>query len=126
MSLPKVTLVGRLTADAEVKTVIEENTVTEFSVACDERKKTGDEWKDHPHFFNVFQWNRPKMARHLKKGVPVTVTGEIVQERWEKDGEKRNAVRIKAFEVVPHQWQEKDNSDESPVANEPPVDDMPF
>jgi len=96
-----VTLTGNLTRDPEA---VSEKLLT-FSVAVNRREKdAAGEWSDAPHFFDckVLGNRASGLAGILEKGRGVTVQGDLVQERWEKDGQKRSAVRVIAREVVLH------------------------
>lgn len=94
-------LSGNITRDPEL---VSEKLLT-FSVAVNRREKNSDgEYADAAHFFDVkVLGNRAKpLAGILAKGRGVTIVGDLVQERWEKDGQKRSTVRVLAREVVPH------------------------
>lgn len=96
-----VVLAGNLTADPELRS---ERLLT-FTVAVNRRAKNADgEWGDSAHFFDVkVLGNRASsLSGILEKGRAVTVLGDLVQERWEKDGQKRSALRVLANEVVLH------------------------
>lgn len=106
-----VVLTGNLTRDPEA---VSDRLLT-FSVAVNRREKDGDNWVDAAHFFDVkVLGNRAApLAGILSKGQGVTVQGDLVQERWEKDGQKRSAVRILAREVVLHGGRGKGATTES-------------
>ena len=96
-----VTLTGNLTRDPEA---VSDKLLT-FSVAVNRREKDASgEWSDAPHFFDckVLGNRAAPLAGILVRGQGVTVQGDLVQERWEKDGQKRSAVRVIAREVVLH------------------------
>lgn len=109
--------------------------VLSFGVAVNRREKDRDgEYADAAHFFDVkVLGNRAGgLASFLRKGMGVAVMGELVQERWEKDGQKRSAVRIIAREVVPFggKGDDDESGGRSPVSNRssrPAADDdIPF
>ncbi len=96
------TIAGNLTRDPELN---DSGKVLSFGVAVNRREKDASgEYDDKPHFFDVkVLGNRAQaLANILAKGRGVTVQGDLTQERWEKDGQKRSAVRIIAREVVLH------------------------
>ena len=96
-----VTLVGRLTRDAELKHANSGLQICTFSIAVNGSKKVGDQWQDEAHFFDCTYMGRGAEAVHkyLVKGKQIGVSGELRQQRWEKDGQKRSRVDIFAQSV---------------------------
>ncbi|HUX50746.1 MAG TPA: single-stranded DNA-binding protein [Spirochaetia bacterium] len=96
-----VTLVGRLTRDAELKYTNSGLAVCKFSLAINRRRKNGDQWVDEAHFFDVVLMGRTGEAihRYLQKGKQVGVEGELRQSRWEHEGQTRSRVEIFAINV---------------------------
>ncbi|GHV79676.1 single-stranded DNA-binding protein [Spirochaetia bacterium] len=93
-----VVLVGRLTRDAELKYTAGGQAVCKFSIAVNRNKKSGDQWVDEASFFDVTLWGRQGEAvnQYLVKGKQVGIDGELRQDRWEQDGQKRSKVEIVA------------------------------
>ncbi|TVR34481.1 MAG: single-stranded DNA-binding protein [Spirochaetaceae bacterium] len=91
-----VTLVGRLTRDAELRYTNSGLQICKFSVAVNTSKKSGDSWTDEANFFDVVLMGRQAESVHrfLKKGKQVGVDGELRHDRWEQDGQKRSRVEI--------------------------------
>lgn len=91
--LNHVSLVGRLTKDANVKQVNNFN-VIELSIACNRSVKKGEQWIDEVSYFDASYFTKgTKMADMLKKGTQVAIDGSLKQDRWQgKDG--KNASRI--------------------------------
>jgi single-strand DNA-binding protein len=102
-TINSVVVIGRLTRDPEVRYTAGENqtAVCTFAVAVNGRAKVGGEWTDRADFFDVVMYgNRAEaVGEHLKKGALVGVSGSLYQDRWEKDGERRSKVVIKAADV---------------------------
>ena len=97
--LNHVVLIGRLTRDAELKSIASGQAVCKFSIAVNRRKKNGDQWEDEPNFFDVVVWGRQGETLHqyLVKGKMVGVDGELRQDRWQQqDGQNRSKVEIVA------------------------------
>jgi single-strand DNA-binding protein len=96
--LNHVVLIGRLTRDAELKSIASGQSVCKFSIAVNRRKKNGDQWEDEPNFFDVVVWGRQGESLHqyLLKGKMVGVDGELKQDRWQQDGQNRSKVEIVA------------------------------
>ncbi|MCL2043029.1 MAG: single-stranded DNA-binding protein [Treponema sp.] len=93
-----VILIGRLTRDAELKSIASGQTVCKFSIAVNRRRKSGDQWEDEPNFFDIVVWGRQGESLHqyLVKGKMVAVDGELRQDRWQQDGQNRSKVEIVA------------------------------
>ncbi|RKX94180.1 MAG: single-stranded DNA-binding protein [Spirochaetes bacterium] len=96
-----VVLVGRLTRDAELKYTNAGTAVCKFSLAVNRRKRSGDQWTDEVSYFDVVLWGKQGEAiqQYLGKGKQVAVNGELRQNRWEQDGQKRSKVEIIAGNV---------------------------
>lgn len=96
-----VTIVGRLTRDAELKYTNSGSAVTNMGLAVNRSKKEGDQWVEEANFFDVSLWGRrgESLNQYLQKGTRIAVTGELRQERWEQDGQKRSRVVINATNI---------------------------
>lgn len=93
-------LMGRLTADPELKTTNSGISVTSFCVAVDRRyQKDGEKQAD---FLNVVAWRQTAefICKHFRKGQMIAVQGSIQTRNYEdKNGNKRTAVEIVAENV---------------------------
>jgi len=91
-----VVLVGRLTRDAELKYTNSGLAIAKFSLAINRRSKKGDTWQDEANFFDaVFMGKGAEaVAQYLTKGKQIGIQGELRQDRWEQDGQKRSRVEI--------------------------------
>lgn len=89
-------LVGNLTADPEIVKLDGGKIKINFSVAYNDPYQKDDSKKTS--FFNCEMWgNRGEaFAKFHAKGDKVCIQGRVLQERWEKDGEKRSAMKVKA------------------------------
>lgn len=96
-----VMLVGRLTRDAELKYTNSGTAVCKFSIAVNRRKRSGDQWTDEASFFDIVLWGKQGEAIHqyLGKGKQIAVHGELRQNRWEQEGQKRSKVEVIASNV---------------------------
>ena len=94
--LNHVSLIGRLTRDAELKYTAGGQAVCKFSVAVNRRRKNGDQWEDEANFFDIVLWGRQgeSLAQYLVKGKMVGIDGELKQDRWQQDGQNRSKVEI--------------------------------
>jgi single-strand DNA-binding protein len=98
----RVTLVGRLTRDPELRHLPSGSPVLEMGLAVNGRQKddTGN-WVDKPNFFDVkIYGNQAEMlAQHLAKGRRIGVDGRLDWRSWETDGQKRSKVDVVAFQI---------------------------
>jgi single-strand DNA-binding protein len=103
MSINTVTISGNLTRDPSIKTA-GTLSILEFSVAVNERvrdKGTG-EWTNYPNYIDVTVFGKfaDSLTQRLAKGVKVTVSGRLKQDRWEQtDGQKRSKLHVIADQV---------------------------
>ena len=98
VDLNHVALIGRLTRDAELKSIASGQSVCKFSIAVNRRKKNGDQWEDEPNFFDIVVWGRQGESLHqyLVKGKMIAVDGELRQDRWQQEGQNRSKVEVVA------------------------------
>lgn len=95
----RVTLIGHLGADPEIKSLHSGGAVANFSMATSESwkdKQTGErrsktEW----HRIVVYNEGLVKIAeQYLHKGSKVYVEGQLQTRKWEKDGVERYITEI--------------------------------
>ena len=148
-NINRVVLTGNLTRDPELRNIPSTGTsVCSLRVACNTRRKEGDNWVDKPNFFDVTIFGRraETCAQYLAKGRPVAIDGRLEWREWEaKDGSgKRQSVDIIADSVqflgsrdsgdengsrfTPQSDVPADTSDmqSAPVGGRPADDDIPF
>ncbi|MDR3301380.1 MAG: single-stranded DNA-binding protein [Spirochaetaceae bacterium] len=101
MDINHVTLIGRLTRDAEYKVLPSGQAVCNFSIAVNRRKKVGDQWEDEANYFDIVLWGKQadSLNRYLVKGKQIGIDGELRQDRWQQDGQNRSKVIISAINV---------------------------
>ncbi len=94
-------IMGRLTADPELRTTPNGISVTSFSVAVDRSyQKAGAERQTD--FINVVAWRQTAefVSRYFHKGSMIAVQGSIQTRNYEdRNGNKRQAVEIVADNV---------------------------
>lgn len=102
-----ITVIGNLTADAELRFTAAGAAVANFTVASTPRSfdKASGEWKDGQALFmrcNVWRQGAENVAESLTRGMRVVVTGRLVQRSFEtREGEKRTVVELEVDEVGP-------------------------
>ena len=103
----KITVVGNLTADPELRFTPSGAAVANFTVASTPRKYDDQtrEWSDgDPMFLSVSVWRQAaeNVAESLQKGMRVVVVGNLKARTYEtREGEKRTVFEIDAEEVAP-------------------------
>lgn len=99
----RVTLVGRLTRDPELKHLPSGSAVLELGLAVNGRKQDASgQWVDKPNFFDVkvFGNQAEMLSQHLAKGRRIGVDGRLDWSSWEsQDGGKRSKVEVVAQSV---------------------------
>lgn len=98
----KLSVIGRLTKDSELKYSSTGLAICDFSIAVNRSKKQGDGYVDDASFFDVTIIGKlaESMNRHLVKGKQVAISGFLKQERWKtKDGDNRSKVSIGVDEI---------------------------
>jgi single-strand DNA-binding protein len=100
MDINKVFIIGRLTRDAELKYTEAGMPVSKFSIACNEKRKKGEEWVDEVNFFDIVLWGKTaeSLAQYLVKGKQIAIDGKMKQERWQDrdTGNNRSKVVVTA------------------------------
>ena len=100
MSFNKVTLIGNLGCDPQLKYTPQGKPVCEFTVATSQKKKDGTtEAKEETVWFNITVWDRQaEIARaYLTKGKQVYVEGPLRVEQYiDKTGKPRYSLEVTA------------------------------
>jgi len=99
MNLNKVFIIGRVTADPQLKTTPSGQPVTSFSVATNRywTPKTGGERREETEFHNVVAWGRQAevASQFLTKGAMVFVEGRLQTRSWQdKQNQQRKTTEI--------------------------------
>ena len=142
MNINSVILGGNLTANPETKQLGNDNSVTEFTVATNERwKSTSGDKMEKAHFFRCFCYGKQGevIAKWFTKGARIIVEGSLAQDQWEdkETGKKQSKTRVKVtgFHFVDAAKKEGNESQREPreVAKPPrdpdldgESDDVPF
>jgi len=99
----RVTLVGRLTRDPELRHLPSGTPVLEMGVAVNGRQQDeAGNWVDKPNFFDVkvFGNQAEMLSQHLSKGRRIGIDGRLDWRSWEaQDGTKRSKVDVVAQSV---------------------------
>ncbi|WP_217922237.1 single-stranded DNA-binding protein [Miltoncostaea oceani] len=124
--LNRVTLVGRLTRDPELRHTGGGDPICSIRLACSSRGRGDDgQWTDKPNYFDVTVFGRQAetASTYLAKGRRIGVDGRLSWREWQaQDGSKRQSVEVIANDVFfldsrgdgegGGGWQERRNADD--------------
>ncbi|SEN01042.1 single-strand binding protein [Mucilaginibacter gossypiicola] len=128
---------GRITADAQTRTVSGDKQVTNFTVALNQRYKTkAGEKKEKTAFVNCSYWVNPGLAVYLTKGAIVEISGWVEAQTWENRDGKVQADLVCSVDTVKlfgnttakaaDKTEEKKAQSKKAVAGGEEDDDLPF
>lgn len=107
MTLPEITLEGRLGADPELRFTPSGAAVATFRVACTERRmnQQTQQWEDGKTIWlGVECWKNlaENVAESLRRGDLAVITGSLYEDTWTDQAtqQERTAVKIKARTVA--------------------------
>ena len=132
--LNKVILMGRLTADPELRQTPSGVYVATFRIAVD-RSYSGRNGEKQTDFLDVVAWRNTAefVSRYFTKGQMIVVEGSLQSRSYEdKNGQKRTAIEVVAQNVQFGEPKRKDSPQPQSVDVEPDVEpdldseDLPF
>ena len=122
----KVTLVGNLGEDPELRYTVNQLPVCNLSVATKEAwlSKSGEK-QEHTEWHRITVWSKQaeNCNRYLHKGSLVYIEGKIKTEMYEKDGEKRYTTKIEAQSV---KFLSSPKNETRPLPPKPPAGEPDF
>ena len=123
--IANATITGNLTGDIELRALPSGADVARLRVASNTRRRSGEEWVDKTNYYtvDVFGGQARNCAQYLNKGSRVAVEGELDWREWtDKDsGKRREAVTIKARNVVFLDTRPKTGADQPAEQNGQPT-----
>lgn len=133
----KVILIGNLGQDPELRSTPSGQTVCKLSIATTERRKVGDEWKDHTEWHKVVVWGTTadNVGKFCRKGKQIYVEGRLQTRKWtDREGHDRYTTEVIADVVRFLGSKDEGQRFEQRAANPPqesqpaypPDDDIPF
>lgn len=145
MSFNKITVVGHLGKDPELRYTPQGNAVCNISVATSEKRrdKTG-EMQDSTTWFKITLWGKQAetASKFLTKGSQIYIEGRLRVEEWaDRDGKNRYTLEIQATDMQflgtksgnegSYSTPNSGNNDEQPMSDgdftpAPTDDDIPF
>lgn len=121
---------GRITADAKVSTVKGDKEVVNFSVAINDRyrPKGSEETKELVTYINVAWWMGTGIAKILRKGAIVTVSGRVYANAYnDLSGNAKASINCHASEIkLVHSKKMEAAASTAAEAITEPVEDLPF
>lgn len=103
MSFNKITIIGNLGRDPELRYTPQGDAVCDFSVAVNDRKRDkSGEFQDNTTWFKVTLWRKQaeNASKYLTKGRQVYVEGRLQVEEWnDRDGKTRYSLVIQGSEL---------------------------
>src|SRR4051812_11719768 len=97
VDLNRVMLMGRLTADPEVRSTQKGTSVAKFCVALNRKwKDAAHETHDEATFVDIEAWGKQSelIRNYFSKGRSIFIEGRLRQDKWEKDGKKHNRMCV--------------------------------
>jgi single-strand DNA-binding protein len=103
MSFNKITIVGNLGRDPELRYTPQGHAVASFSLATNEKRRDkSGELQDVTTWFKITLWrNQAENAtKYLTKGSPVYIEGRLRIEEWtDRDGNNRYTLDVQATDM---------------------------
>jgi single-strand DNA-binding protein len=101
--LNRVTIIGNLGKDPEVRYSQSGTAVANMRLGATERRKDGDSWQDHTEWFTVICFGKTaeNAGRFLKKGRQVFVEGRLQTRQWQdKENQTRYTTEVVANQLI--------------------------
>ena len=126
----KVILIGRLTADPNLRYTQNGTPVTTFTLAVD-KPFAGEDGKRGADFIDIVAWRKlaEVVAQNITKGRLVAVEGRLqIRSYNDQNGIRRKVAEVIANEVkfLDRPKQEQTSEPEEPGWGEPEFDEVPF
>ena len=120
--LNNITIMGRMTADAELRRTTTNKAVCSFTVAVDRPGKDSG-----ASFIPCVAWEKTAefISKYFPKGAQIALEGRLESRQYEtKDGQKRSAVEV----IVNHSYFCGSKKEEKPVVEQTAEEwsDLPF
>ena len=103
MSFNKITIVGNLGKDPELRYTPQGNAVCNFSVATNEKRRDkGGDMQDVTTWFRITLWGKQaeNASKYLTKGSPIYIEGRLRVDEWnDRDGKSRYTLDVHATDM---------------------------
>ena len=137
----KVTLIGRLTKDPEIKLTSNQTQFCNFTIAVDRRFKDSNGQRQ-ADFINCVAWKQTVVfiQKYFKKGNRIGISGSIQTRSYDKDGQKVFITEVLAEEAEfveaqqqttqpenqPEPEAQQEPQQQDPVPEQEPRQELPF
>ena len=123
-------IIGRVTKDAQVRTLSNSKQVVNFSVAINDsyRNKAGER-VEQTTYFDCAYWISPKVAGILTKGTLVELTGRVSARAWTgNNGEAHAGLNFNTSQIKTHGGGKKSETVQATTGTttDKPENDLPF
>lgn len=99
----KVTLIGNLGRDPEVRYAQSGTAIAKLNLAVTERRKSGDSWEDHTEWVRVtcFGKTAENAGQYLAKGRQIYVEGRMQTSKYtDREGQEKWTTEVVASNIV--------------------------
>ena len=129
-SVNKVTLIGNLGSDPEMKALPSGNQVANLSIATTDswRDKNSGEMQERTEWHRVVCFERLAeiCGQYLRKGSRIYIEGSLRTRSWEQDGQKRYTTEIIGREMMMLDGRgDTDMTSQAPVQSRPQSESAP-
>jgi len=137
-SLNRISIIGRVGKDPDIRTTQGGMAITNLTVATSEKFGKGADKKEKTEWFNVTLFDKVAQIvnNYVKKGNRIYIEGRIQTETWEKDGVKhyktvvigQNIILLEAKPALngPEASEKQYHEEQSNITNEGGDEDVPF
>jgi single-strand DNA-binding protein len=95
--LNRVTLMGNITRDLELRYTLNKNAFVQITVACNYSRRTEVAYETAADFIPCVAWGKlaETIAKYFRKGMPIYLEGKIKNRSYEnRNGEKRYITEV--------------------------------
>ena len=92
----KVQILGTITRDIELQYAPSGTAIAKVGIAVNKRYTSNGEKKEEVSYFNCVAFGKTgeNINTYFQKGSRILISGELKEDRWEKDGHKHSRVSI--------------------------------
>jgi single-strand DNA-binding protein len=122
-------LIGRLTNDATVFTTKDERKVVNFTVAVNDsyKPKGSTEWKTSTTYYTCGYWITPEVAKVLKKGALVELSGRVYATSYtDMEGNVKASLNLHVDTIKVHAQAKATATQAVTAEKAEETDDLPF
>lgn len=92
----KVQILGTITRDIELQYANSGTAIAKVGIAVNKRYTSNGEKKEEVSYFNCVAFGNTgeNINTYFQKGSRILISGELKEDRWEKDGQKQSRISI--------------------------------